>query len=276
MQPNIFLINLDRSPDRLAFMQEQFRTIGLTVERVSGVNGTAVPEYLAEDFRGPSLLTPGEVGCYASHLVIAKVIVERELPYGIILEDDVLLEPCFENVCRAAIERAPDGWGYLLLSHTFKHTLVGAARIDADHDLVRFRHCYLNTGATIVSYHGAKRWIVSRKRTRPVDIDVIKYPWNCGLDVLGVHPAIARQTETIVSTIDHGPREDTRSWSSDPFSPVYREMRAIRTLGIAARASDVVNSARRKFDGRRRTTLLRCFARKDQSIDRRAVSDEIG
>ncbi len=265
MQPNIFLINLDRSPDRLAFMQEQFRKIGLTVERVSGVNGTAVPDYLADDFRGPNLLTPGEVGCYASHLVIAKTIIERGLPYGIVIEDDVLLEPCFERVCRAAAENAPEGWGYLLLSHAFKHTLVSVARLDADHDLVRFRHCYLNTGATIISNHGARQWIASRKRTRPVDIDAIKYSWSCGLDVLGVHPAVARQTDTITSTIDHGPRKDVRVWSSDVLAPVRREMRAMRKLGIAtylaARATDVMNSTRRKFDGRRRTTILRRPAR---------------
>lgn len=50
-QTPIFLINLDRSPDRLAFMQEQAERLGLKLERISAVAGTrGLPKWLAPRF----------------------------------------------------------------------------------------------------------------------------------------------------------------------------------------------------------------------------------
>ena len=55
-------------------------------------------------------MSAGEVGCYASHLVVAQQIVARGLPYAVVLEDDVELAPDFKAIIRAAIDAVPTGW----------------------------------------------------------------------------------------------------------------------------------------------------------------------
>ncbi len=81
-----FLINLARSTDRLDFMKAQ---LGDRFERLDAVLGVAVPDRFADQFSDPADMSPGEIGCYASHILFAEQIVVRGLPYALVMEDDV-------------------------------------------------------------------------------------------------------------------------------------------------------------------------------------------
>ena len=94
--PHVFLINLDRSTDRLARCAPILDALGLTWERVPGIEGKKLPpEQLAalnphpaphgEWFRP---LTPGEIGCFLSHLRCWQLIEERNLDCALVLEDE--------------------------------------------------------------------------------------------------------------------------------------------------------------------------------------------
>ena len=97
----IFLINLDRSPDRLSFMQKQAERLSLVFERIRGVDGVRglpdwlIPQFLSSDGAVASRMSNGEVGCYASHLVVFQEMVRRGLEAAIVLEDDVTLADDF-------------------------------------------------------------------------------------------------------------------------------------------------------------------------------------
>ncbi|MBX2806313.1 MAG: glycosyltransferase family 25 protein, partial [Hyphomicrobiales bacterium] len=95
----IYLINLDKDSDRLEFMDNQFRELGSSYERFAAIRGTQLPEALAPYFtdksrRVVSQLTSGEIGCYASHLAIMKIVANGAQP-GLIFEDDVRIKPEF-------------------------------------------------------------------------------------------------------------------------------------------------------------------------------------
>lgn len=93
-----FLVNLDRSQERLRIATERANAAGLCFERVSGVDGRAMAgkdarkasapfrQWCANGYR----LNRGELGCALSHLQIYHKMVDERIPIALILEDDVL------------------------------------------------------------------------------------------------------------------------------------------------------------------------------------------
>ncbi|UUP16292.1 glycosyltransferase family 25 protein [Nitratireductor thuwali] len=88
-QPKIYYINLDRSPDRRQFMNDQFHAFGLPAERIPAVDG----EHIDLGSHPESGLSPGEIGCFLSHRAAWKKLVESSDPNAIIFEDDAHLSP---------------------------------------------------------------------------------------------------------------------------------------------------------------------------------------
>ncbi|MEH0071479.1 glycosyltransferase family 25 protein [Pannonibacter sp. Pt2-lr] len=91
----IYLINLDRDAKRLAFVDGQLKEFGIAYTRFSAFLGTDIPDWLKPLFldgsgRIAAELTAGEVGCYASHLAVMKLIAEGQRP-AVVLEDDIKL-----------------------------------------------------------------------------------------------------------------------------------------------------------------------------------------
>lgn len=82
-----YLINLDRSPGRLEFMRAQFEALGLAVERVPAVDGSAI-DLTSHSGSG---LTPGEIGCFLSHRAIWGKLVGSTDEHALVVEDDIRL-----------------------------------------------------------------------------------------------------------------------------------------------------------------------------------------
>ena len=76
---HIYLINLDRRPDRLQQMNKIL--IGINFDRVSAVDGNKY---------NPTKLKNGEYGCLQSHINIITDALEKNYDRILILEDDVL------------------------------------------------------------------------------------------------------------------------------------------------------------------------------------------
>ncbi len=229
-----FVINLARSPDRLAYMQAQADKLGLDLERIDAVDGARVPEWLEKEFVGTPLL-PGEIGCYASHLVAAKAIVDRSLPFAIVSEDDVPLADDFKDVVRSAIAAAPPGWDFIHLTEYNLRTLVGVADLHNGHRLVRYTRLPKNTVAYAISNAGAKKWLKPTARVRPSDVDV-RYAWLFNLNIIGVYPPVATRTAGFVSDIDKTSaargRPSKRNWAPSPLSRLYGGFWQVYKLGI--------------------------------------------
>lgn len=94
---NIYLINLARRPDRLMEMRRQLLELNLDFLRVDAIDGRAVQNenrlfsrrrFFLEN-RGR--VVAGEIGCALSHILIWKRIVCEQVPYALILEDDLVL-----------------------------------------------------------------------------------------------------------------------------------------------------------------------------------------
>lgn len=93
----IFVINMKRSIERRAFMHKQLINQNLDFEFVQAVDGAALTDdYLSRicDYKEmaakrPWLLKRGVYGCLLSHLSIYKDIIANNIPFALVLEDDV-------------------------------------------------------------------------------------------------------------------------------------------------------------------------------------------
>ena len=204
--PPIFLINLDRDPDRLAFMAAAISRLGLTFERIPAVYGLEMPAWIKPYFlnaRGEiaSGLRRGEVGCYASHLVVARRMVEGQIPAALVFEDDLELPEDFSALIVAALQHLPEGWDILRLSNPPKSPFVPLATLPGARELALYARVPNNTGASLLSLSGAEKLL--RPGLRDLQIDEhLRRPWDLGLETYGIVPAPIRSNIFDTSTID--------------------------------------------------------------------------
>jgi GR25 family glycosyltransferase involved in LPS biosynthesis len=99
----VFLINLDRRPDRLEKVLPILdRAEFDTVMRFSAIEGKAIK------YQGP--LNAGQVGCTLSHLAIIRHAKEHKMESIFIIEDDVELADNFNEIVSNALEELPKDW----------------------------------------------------------------------------------------------------------------------------------------------------------------------
>lgn len=206
MTPAIVLINLDRDADRLAHMRAQFDSLGLSFERFPAVLGAQLPEHLrgyfpqTPDTQGA--LSPGEIGCYASHLVLLQRVAEGALKAPLlVIEDDIAVPGDLPALLEDILAKAPAGWDMIRLSNPPKRAYVAVAELTGGRRLVRFSVVPGSTGAYLVSAAGAAKFLAQRPRTIAIDQD-LRRVWDWGLDMYGVAPMPITPDVLNASTID--------------------------------------------------------------------------
>lgn len=90
----IYVINLDKRPEKYLKIKAQFDKVGLHLNRVSGVEGYLLTKKQLHELSGPYRphTRPGEYGCLLSHVSIYEDAYKRGFSRIWILEDDALIE----------------------------------------------------------------------------------------------------------------------------------------------------------------------------------------
>lgn len=102
----VFAINLARSPERRASMEQQLSRLNLDYEIVEAADGSQLSysDIMKETKPLNYALSCGEVGCALSHINIYRKIVVDDIPMALILEDDALLN-CESVVVMSEVEK---------------------------------------------------------------------------------------------------------------------------------------------------------------------------
>ena len=232
----LFVINRDQDQRRLQHVEEQVSRIGLEFNRVSAVEGLNVPPRFAGQFLGRSgraigRLLPGEVGCYASHLICCETIVERALPYAIVVEDDVELDAALVSVVEHAIERMPRDWDILRLCSTTDAPVITVSELNETYRLVRYFKIPKKTGGQVWSLAGAKKMLKGgvAPRTRPIDVD-LHYRGSFGLQTFGIYPPPIVVSGGFATTISAKDRNRLSGRIITPLLPSVRLVGAIQCV----------------------------------------------
>lgn len=229
-----YIINLDRSEDRLEHIKTTFEQAGLDYIRISAVDGRSLPEEeyqrLTQIRNWPKKLSHSEVACFLSHLKCLQLIAEGDEPYGIIFEDDVELSPNVKlflndwdwipkNVDIVKLDTAE----IVCVLGRFNVTLPNKYHLAP---LITKHYC---SGGYIISKECAQRVCRQNKQiTAPID-EILFNPECWGhhsIRVSQLFPAIVKQIgleSTIRSSV---PRDYKHKPSNRPFlKKVYREFK---------------------------------------------------
>lgn len=205
----IILINLDRSPERLAAMRGQLGELGLTAERLAGTDGAQLDAGTRSRYYCEALnhqvyhkrLTAGEIGCYISHLRAWQLIVERGWQHALVLEDDLLLRPEFPAAV-AAVADLPAGWEVVKLNGGRTKPVTRKTPL-SPFELVDYYKAPVFTSAQAVSRTAAEKLLKTRiPFGRPADVD-LQFPWETGVRVQGLEPYPVVARADVPSTINH-------------------------------------------------------------------------
>lgn len=203
-----FLINLDKSMDRLAYSEKVLAEHNINFERVSAIYGadlTAQEVNQAYNDQLPNAyykkLNIGEIGCYLSHRKVWQKILDQNLDFAVVLEDDFNIVDDFSEML-TAVTSAPINWDYIKLAeHDRPRKSLHTITIN-NHKLITYDKIPARTCAQVVSYQGAKKLLAaSQPFSRPVDID-LQYWWEKDIRVFGLTPYVFRPKTDSVSEID--------------------------------------------------------------------------
>lgn len=133
---SIFCINLERRKDRLAQATEEFKKHNISVEFITGVDGTTlnIPKMISAD---GETVRRGDIGCAQSHLKIAIEARARGLNKYLVFEDDVEFHLDFNTLFQNWFTQVPADWQFLY----FGGNHDGETMIITEH-IMRIYHTY--------------------------------------------------------------------------------------------------------------------------------------
>ena len=106
---HVFIVSLTQDVEKREVISQILKGFGIKYNFVNAVYGKELSENILNSFRRKSKgkitgrgfpATPGEVGCTLSHIDVYKKIVDSDIAWSCILEDDAILDERFENFIR--------------------------------------------------------------------------------------------------------------------------------------------------------------------------------
>lgn len=210
-----FLINLDRSPERLKFSQEEFARYNIHFERIQAIDGNDLnindyPEAQENSAYYHTPLTINEIACYQSHIKALKEFLRTDATHAFILEDDFKFTtnpiPPIESLM------AIRDWDITKLYQWKKRKLKKLQTNFTTNCHDKNQHqLYFNAStaicntAQIFTRNAAHKFLSKdHKFTRPMDVE-LKYYWEYKLKICSLCPPIITEHKETqpCSTIGH-------------------------------------------------------------------------
>jgi glycosyl transferase, family 25 len=157
---NFYLINLDRSPDRLAWISQRLTELNIQMQRISAVDGKKLsPAELARWNRAWEKtfgMVPNELACFLSHRVIWQKMVESNEACAFIAEDDIHISDDLPRFLADSNWMPPDA--DLVKAETVKQRVWlshSAATDYYDHQLWQLRSFHGGSAGYFIRQQGA-------------------------------------------------------------------------------------------------------------------------
>lgn len=241
-----FFINRDCDVDRLNSISGFLSAAALSAERVTGIEGLAVPPQFREFFfQGDALhskLRAGEVGCYASHLVAMERVLQRGFDYALILEDDASVPADINEILTDVLAALPKSWDLVHLCKDSNRAIKTIASLPGNRRLIRYSRVPETTTGYLISRSGAQKFLKPLKRYWPVDTD-FRQPWRFGLSIYGVTPCFIKPAgfdSAIHMMGNHSrlrrgfPMPTRHCWTGNPLHTPEGIIFNLRTLGLVS------------------------------------------
>lgn len=236
----VFVISRDSDAARRASASAALAACGLTPTFFDAWDGRrndppkAYDPDKARQFVG-RILTPGEIGCYMSHLEVMRTVLERGLPWAVICEDDLQADADLADIL-GVLARSADSFDLVKLEsvNDIGRRCRRIAPLTPGRSLVRIGVASHGTAGYFVTPRGAEKFLAySQTFFRPVD-NALCRTWENGLDIVGVAPFPIRQDPAFASTIEAARDEFRKA----PWLVRKKDKLARRLASLSALPSD--------------------------------------
>jgi GR25 family glycosyltransferase involved in LPS biosynthesis len=120
---SLIVISLEKAKDRRIKMQNQLLDLQIDGFIMDAVDGEKLSLeqlnrrlHLPGGYREGELFKPGELGCTLSHIKALEWAQDKNWPYVIIIEDDVILAEDFLKRIKYLMKILPPDWDHIYLS----------------------------------------------------------------------------------------------------------------------------------------------------------------
>lgn len=165
----LFVINLHRSLDRRLSFLKWVPKVRLPWEIFDAVDGSLLRQDAlpwSNDHWGDPLW-PGAVGCYASHLRVLQRIVDYDLDWAVVVEDDMV--PIGDHPPLLDALSLPGSFDIVYL-HEMRAPLLMSTIMSTSDGFHRVKPAMLTTGAYVATRAFARRFLAKFSRIEmPID-----------------------------------------------------------------------------------------------------------
>jgi len=191
--PKIYVINLDRSPERLQTFMQSFEPLGFDIVRIPAVDGSELalphPDYDDRRYRlyHGKQTSIGTVGCYFSHIKALRQFLESKEETALICEDDVSAKPELPQVLDEVLALHKH-WDLLRLNCLHVPTHIQVRQLNLGYRLSVPVYWTGGAGAYLVNRKAAENIIAcSLPMYLPYD-HAFEQNWRMGLTTMMVVP----------------------------------------------------------------------------------------
>jgi glycosyl transferase family 25 len=189
-----FVINLDRSRDRLQAISAQLSAAGIPYRRFPAVEGRSVDpdnarlfDRASYEFRHGKHATANEIACYLSHLGALNAFLDTDAASCVILEDDAIIAPGLGPLLKCLEEKSGE-WDMVFLYGNHRAMPLRVANLDRGYDLVGYFARQSGAVAYLVNRRAAEVFV---KRLLPMTLPYdlgFNRAWEHGIKIRGVLP----------------------------------------------------------------------------------------
>jgi glycosyl transferase family 25 len=189
-----YVINLDRSPDRMERIGHELAAQGIAHERHAAVDGRSLDLSAEADFDGEGYarshgkkVVPNEVGCYLSHMAVMKRFLQTAHEHCLVLEDDAQLSNDFSAVVQQVLGSPANG-DLTLLYGNRRHVALALSELPCHRKMVGYWGKQTGAVAYLVNRKAAEAFVRHMLPMRlPLD-HAFSQVWTMGIRMRGVHP----------------------------------------------------------------------------------------
>lgn len=202
-EPHVFLINLDRSKERLHKIKPLVEQLGFNVERIAAVDGSLLPDniikekvnekkYLKQMGEFPKR---GTVGCSLSHIKAWEKFLQSNSEFAIIFEDDISFDPQKMKKIIEELIQNQHLWDVVTFEIHRKGNPLTLKKLKNQQELVVYLTEVTDAGAYILNRQAAKKLLA---KTLPINMPIDLYygrGWEFDLKFTGIeNPRLIQQT----------------------------------------------------------------------------------
>lgn len=206
------IVTLERAKDRQQNIAAQLEAIGHPFEYFYGVDGGQGHHPLFDHYnefkrlkvRGEPM-SPGQLGCFASHYRIWQACVNSQEPV-LVIEDDALINPERFQTFVNAIPELPRDVECLRLFENKSKVRKGIHRRHLAGELYmkKFLKGHMSTTGYYLTPSGARKFLSGASEwILPVDLYMDQF-WHNGVECFGITPPCLTNDEQFQSMIDDG------------------------------------------------------------------------